>query len=339
MNRNPATKIKFAQTGKVSFAARGIFVIFLAIFPLLGCNAIKQATKPNPADVRTPGQNPPPTTTSGPANATAGQRHGPLSGYWQLGFMLNNNTYTSHVRIVEHNMHFQGEGTDDKTNKAFKIEQGSVANGKVLFYKRYDNPNTKDETPVEYTGTIDMSGVPYMMGDFVVQQNGRELTGKWEAQLEKKLDGGDASSSNNQPPPQQAPPPKKDPPPQQTPAVKPPSGRAPDLSGKWNCGFEYRFKNIHSTMWLEQYGGNKIRGHGIDRNTKEKFVIEKGWYSFPKVTLIRKYPGYKGKKGSVPGHTMTFKALVEWVQSDEYQGPYMKGKTDGGGNWEAELVR
>ncbi len=84
---------------------------------------------------------------------------------------------------------------------------------------------------------------------------------------------------------------------------------------------------------------NKLKGHGIDHSTKENFVIEEGWYKFPKVTLIRKYAAIRSKKVNKPERKMTFKADVNWVTDSDYDGPYMQGKTDGGGNWEAQIVR
>ncbi len=85
-------------------------------------------------------------------------------------------------------------------------------------------------------------------------------------------------------------------------------------------------------MFLEQ-DGNKLTGHGIDLNSKEKFVIKKGWYSFPHITIVRQYVS-----GSMPGKTMAFKAEVSEVSDKDYTGPYLSGKTQGGGDWEAERV-
>ena len=88
-------------------------------------------------------------------------------------------------------------------------------------------------------------------------------------------------------------------------------------------------------MFLEQEG-DRITGHGVDLNTKEKFTIEKGWYHYPKITIIRKYT--KGKNQATSTRTMAFKASVSFVNDKDYQGPYMSGKTQGGGNWEAQRV-
>jgi len=90
-------------------------------------------------------------------------------------------------------------------------------------------------------------------------------------------------------------------------------------------------------MFLEQVK-DKFTGHGFDDNTNERFEIEKGWYSYPKLTLVRKYPAIKTKKVTKPERRMTFKADVSWVSDKDYSGPYMSGKTEGGGNWEAQRV-
>ena len=341
MSRNPAPKMKITRHSNKFLLSIALVCSVFGVASLQGCNQIKQmmgSSQPQPNQTRP--ANPAATSNPGQASATSNpsqQNLGPLSGYWQMGYMVNDKTFTSHIRITEQNKHFQGDGTDDHSNKTFKIEQGVVRDGKVIFYKRYDNPKNKNQTPVEFDGSLDMENGPYMSGTFVVALNGQEMTGQWEAQLEKSLDGKDLGGGEQAPAQQQQ---QQAPPPQQQQAshsVKKPD-HAPDLSGKWNTGFEYRFKDVHSTMWLEQHG-TKLKGHGVDHNTKEKFTIEKGWYSYPKVTIIRSYPKIKGKKGVIPAHTMTFKALVEWIDTSDYQGPYMKGKTDGGGSWEAELVR
>lgn len=254
---------------------------------------------------------------------------GKMAGYWNLGYQLNDNVYTSSIKLSQNGLTFSGEGTDDETSKPFTIEQGQIHGNQVIFFKHYDQPNNRRQTPVEYTGTLEVEGVPYMKGDFIVAMNGQHMSGVWEA--EKQQEGSPnnpASKGSSEPAEKQEPP---------QPAMKPPD-HAPDLSGKWTAGFEYKFKTVQSTMWLEQHG-DKLAGHGIDHNTGEKFAIEKGWYAYPRVTIIRKYPRIKGKSGVIPEHTMTFKAEVSWVSDKDYQGPYMSGKTDGGGNWEAQLVR
>ena len=59
---------------------------------------------------------------------------------------------------------------------------------------------------------------------------------------------------------------------------------------------------------------------------------------------IREMASVKGKgkgktKEGKPVREMTFKAEVSIANDKDYQGPYLSGKTDGGGNWEAELIK
>lgn len=317
---------------------------------LSGCNLIKQATgggagqsgQPGPSGTRpafpTPGgQNPGGSPQAGKAPANSGgdaKYSGRLGGYWKIAYKLEgkDETFSSSIKLSQNGQRFSGQGTDDHNNKPFNIEQGTVRDGKVIFYKRYDNPSNADQTPVEYEGTLDLSGNPYMSGNFIVALNGQELSGVWEAEQES---GGEGQGGQQQAAQQPQEPQKTE---QQQPGYIPAPDHAPDLSGKWNVGFEYRFKEVQSTMWLEQ-DKDKLRGHGVDHNTKEQFQIEQGWYAFPKVTIIRKYPAHKSGKIAIPEHKMTFKAEVQWVSDKDYVGPYMRGKTDGGGNWEAQLVR
>jgi hypothetical protein len=88
-------------------------------------------------------------------------------------------------------------------------------------------------------------------------------------------------------------------------------------------------------MYIEQEG-DRVTGHGVDENTREKFVIEKGWYHYPKLTIIRKY---LKKQGAARDYSMAFKADVSVVKDSDYQGPYLAGETQGGGRWEAQLVK
>jgi hypothetical protein len=185
-----------------------------------------------------------------------------------------------------------------------------------------------------------------MSGEYTSANNGKIINNIWEAQMILPNQGEKTAAA---PPPQeQAPaqaPEQKAPDHQQSappPSEQPrsllanwPADRAPHLSGKWDVGYEYNFKTMRSSMFLEQEG-DRISGHGVDLNTKEKFTIEKGWYHYPKVTIIRKYT--KGKNQATATRTMAFKAQVSFISDKDYQGPYMNGKTQGGGAWEAQRV-
>lgn len=302
---------------------RHALCLCICLLSLSGCNLVKQLTgSPDsaPATSQKPGAAP---TTPQPQQPAA---KGPMDGYWQLAFSFNDNVQSSHFRLTQSGDKFAGQGTDDHNNKPFLIENGVIRQDEVVFYKRYEQPDNPNQPPVEYNGKVDFN-TGYMSGKYLISFQGKEIAGDWEAQKDAP-EGAVAQQAAPEQPAQQAPPH----------STGPPQGKAPDLSGKWNIGFEYQFKTIHSIMFIEQLN-DTITGHGIDENTKEKFVIEKGWYHYPKLTLIRKYPPIKGKTGSKPERTMTFKADVSWINEADYQGPYLAGKTDGGGNWEAQLVR
>src|SRR5262249_25613041 len=171
---------------------------------------------------------------------------------------------------------------------------------------------------------------PYLSGDYSTTYQGQQVTGKWEAimtQAETAQAGGEPQHGGGET--QQSAPP----PPQQQAAVD--AGKAPHLSGKWTVGYESDFKTIQSDMFIEQ-DNDKLTGHGQDKNTKEKFLIEKGWYNFPRITIVRKYT--KGK-GAAADRSLTFKGEVTVVNDANYQGPYMSGKTQGGGSWEVEMYK
>ena len=283
------------------------------------------------------------TDTSAPQPGAANQLPS-ISGDWQFGFQFNNDTLQSTVHLDQQGQSFTGHGKDDQSGMGFSVEQGQITGNQVQFYKKY--PGNSPE--VEYTGTLEMANDagyhgPYMHGEYTTGKAGKIVSNIWEAELAPP---GSAPAA----PPQQ----------QQSPTFQP-SGQqsasmlnhTPELSGKWNVAFEYNFRNIHSTMFLEQVS-DRISGHGVDHDTKEKFIIDNGWYHYPKLTLIRKYPASKqtkmvkgkGKRAkpskmtvNVPEHSMIFKARVSMVNDRDYQGPYLNGKTQGGGNWEAQMYK
>jgi len=256
---------------------------------------------------------------------------------------------TASARIIQAGNTFQGSGSDDHNSSPFNITEGKVTGGgEVRFYKKYA---TGKAAPIEYTGKmrmVDAMGYkgPYMEGEYVTAFNGKIIEGKWEAQTSAISDPSPPPAEapppapNQQqpqqtmppdqgPPPGGAPPPDQGPPPQQGDPSK-----APHLSGKWNTGFIYHGKTIHSTMYIEQEAGN-VRGHGFDEETKEKFTL-KGWYSFPKLQFVRKYEKAKGAKTS---KELTFRANVSILNEGSYSGPYLEGETTLGERWEAQALR
>lgn len=253
-----------------------------------------------------------------------------LSGLWKFGYRYQGKSVLANMQILQADKNFSGQGKEEQTGRTFKISQGKIKGDEVLFVVRYDsNP----QQVIQYHGHLsslqsENGGIPYMGGDFSFESNGGINVGEWEAakaeakpnipstvpqqsqtnanEDNKKPEGGKFSQTNE--------------------------NHAPDLSGKWNVAYEYNFKTEHSIMFLEQYG-HKITGHGVDSDTKQKFVIKKGWYDFPNLTIIREY----ADKSHRP-EPMIFKAEVSEVHDADYSGPYLSGKTQGGGEWEAERV-
>ncbi len=252
-----------------------------------------------------------------------------LSGYWQVAFQAGNKTMQANMRLEQTGNQFSGDGTDDPSNRAFVIEQGQLNGDQVTFTKKYQDADPAANPPVQYSGKFEIANQdniqgPYMSGTYSTVYKGQPIQGSWESLMvsaSPTSDGGQAPSSSGSV--------------FTAGAGSQSGGKAPHLSGKWDVAYERDFKTIKSTMYLEQDGGN-IKGHGEDKNTKEKFLIEKGWYHFPRLTVVRKY--VKGK-GAASDRTIMFKAEVQMVNDAGYQGPYMHGKTQEGGEWEAQLYK
>ncbi len=263
-----------------------------------------------------------------------------LTGEWKIGFRFQGKTGLGSMQLTQTDQNFSGSGKDD-SGVAFKIDHGSIKDNEIIFLKRYEaNPSQA----VQYHGQFSLLSadngqqIPYMGGDFSLESNGNLVAGEWEAS--KNVTQQEASQNNQNPPSMNE---TQSPAQQQAPDYDAKSNkeinatRSPDLSGKWRLAFEYNFKTIHSTMFLEQ-DGNKLNGHGIDTETKNRFVIKNGSYHFPRLSFVRHYLDNQPAKHAIPLREMTFKAEVTVISDPDYQGPYLSGKTEGGGNWEAERV-
>jgi len=263
-----------------------------------------------------------PATSGGAPTTSAAQ----IAGTWQVSFSVGGETRSAHMTFNPTPAGFDGTGVDDADGQNFVIDTGFVSGNTIGFHKRYhvdENPNLP---PIEYNGTFDMASPannkqPYMKGTYRLDKpGGQSMAGEWDAIR------GDAAAVTQAPPPQQAPPVVVDP------------NKAPDISGKWDAGYEYEFKTFRSRMFLEQ-DGSKITGHGADKNTNESFSIV-GSYNFPNIKIIHKYPVLKLSKGKTkPARSLEFRGKIEVVNEAEYQGPRMVGKNIGGGDWMAEEVR
>lgn len=254
----------------------------------------------------------------------------PLTGEWTMGYQNDDKVTKAKVRLKQKGEKFVGVGQEEAGRK-FKILNGVIQEGQLTFNKAYvdQNPNEVNLV-VTYSGTMQMLNDPdykgpYLTGQYTSSSQSGTLSGEWEAQL-VNAPKGDAAPT---------PPAEKQEAASTETASTVSDTKAPDLSGKWNIAFRHNFKIIKSTMFIEQDGGN-LRGHGVDNNTNERFVIEKGWYKFPKVTIVRKYT--KGKDAG-SSRSWTFKGDVSMVHDPDYQGPYMKGEFQGGGDWEGQQVK
>jgi hypothetical protein len=256
-----------------------------------------------------------------------------LLGSWQVSYAVNGDTRSSHMTLTPAPGGFEGTGTDDTDGGNFIVDTGFLAGSTVGFQKRYhveENPNLP---PIVYDGTFEVVANetykgPYMHGTYKLDKGdgGEGVKGEWDAQ---KVDAQQSAANvlTRQPPQQQAP---------AASDVDP--SKPPDLSGKWNAGYEYMFKTFHSRMFLEQ-DGKKITGHGADQNTNENYKIT-GTYNFPDIKIIHQYPELKlSKKQTKAPRTLEFRGKVEVVNEPEYHGPRMTGKNMGGGDWMAEEVR
>ena len=279
----------------------------------------------------------------GNANPEEASKNGMLNGDWRLGFKYNGQTYNASMTLKQRGNSFSGTGKEDETGNEFEIKDGVIRGDQLQFTKRYVGKNAA-MAPIQYAGTVTTANEqnyqgPYLSGDYsFTQKDGQQMSSEWDA-VQDNAPQQQAQAHQQE---EQAPAPQPQAPVEPSQNTTRPD-HPPDLSGKWNVGFEYQFKTIHSVMFLEQ-DHEKITGHGVD-DTKEKFVIEKGTYKFPTLWLIRKYP--KGEAVKVKGkthegkpeRTMTFKADVSVLNDKDYQGAYLSGKTEGGGNWEAELYK
>lgn len=320
----------------------GRALLYLALLSstimISGCGAIPipgAKEGPKPADGQTGGAGQSPNNSNAPM----------IAGYWKINYTVNNRPMVASVKLNQNGSQFEGGGTDDHNNAPFSIADGKITQaGDVRFFKKYAG---KKSAPVEYTGKmrmVDANGYkgPYLEGEYVTAYNGNIIQGKWEAQQAGTADPPPPSAADPQPvqnggvggvdtqPMPSEPPPVQ----QQQPTQPSDPSRAPHLSGKWNTGFMYHGKTVHSKMYLEQEAG-KIWGHGTDDETKEKYSI-KGWYSFPKLQFVRKYEKNKGAKAN---RELTFRANVTIVNDGSYSGPYLEGETTLGERWEAQAYR
>lgn len=315
----PMTLTNFAsgqlKSKQTAIAALLSFAVMASVtaLTLTGCQTVKLAP-----------------TTSQPTGGVNAAADTPVAGNWQVSYSVGGETQSAHMNISQNGTSFQGVGVDDSTQGNFVIDAGVINGKSITFHKRYhvdENPNLP---PIIYIGSFEMARTaqysgPYMSGTYKATQNGKVVEGQWDAQIDGGGLAATPTQSSNQPQPE-----------------APQSGtsnRRPHLSGKWDAGYEFEFKTVHASMYLEQ-DGTKITGHGMDKANKEAFNV-KGTYTYPNVKMWVKYLPVKaaGKNKAKPERTLEFRGKAESVNEAEYQGTRLEGKTNGGGMWMAEQVK
>lgn len=289
--------------------ATAVLLLTTAACGLSGCQTVKLSGTPT-----TPASN--------------AQTDTPVAGNWQVSYSVGGDTQSAHMNISQSQNSFQGVGVDDSTQSNFVIDAGTINGKSISFHKRYhveENPNLP---PIVYLGSFEMAKTPeysgpYMSGTYKQTVKGQSVEGKWDAQI----DGGGAVAAPAQNQSDQSQPAAQN------------SNRRPHLSGKWDAGYEFEFKTVHSSMYIEQDGA-KISGHGMDKNTKEAFTI-KGTYKYPDLKMWVKYLPVKasGKTKAKGERSLEFRGTAAVVNDPEYQGTRLEGKTNGGGLWMAEQVK
>lgn len=294
-------------------AISAVLSLMVTALTLTGCQTVKLA----------------PTSGQPSAGGTNAASSTPVAGNWQVSFSVGGDTQSAHMNISQSGNSFQGVGVDDSTQTNFVIDAGVINGKSVTFHKRYhvdENPNLP---PIIYIGSFEMAKTadysgPYMSGTYKVNKNGQLVEGQWDAQI----DSGGLAATPTQAPTQQ-----------NIGGQGGSSNRRPHLSGKWDAGYEFEFKTVHASMYLEQ-DGTKITGHGMDKANKEAFNV-KGTYTYPNVKMWVKYLPVKAgaKSKGKPERTLEFRGKAESVNEAEYQGTRLEGKTNGGGMWMAEQVK
>lgn len=289
----------------------------------------------------TGGGNPQPVQSAGTSQAPP-----PLDGEWEVDYEFKGNPYIGNVTFSQQGTALAGTGAD-QDGREWSVDAGEIQGTKISFQKKYVNSSSP---PITYSGELKYLESPEytgwaMEGSYTSPgPNGQSLGGKWVANPTAPPA---PVADNSAAPPQQAP---VSFPFAGTQAPAQPKNNSPehignekpqDISGHYEVGYQYNFKKIKSNMWLEN-DGKKVTGHGydiVDSKAKDKkdkkggsggneqFTIEKGWYEYPRVTLIRTYKGKNARN-------IVFKAQL----SSNGRDIVMKGETQYGGQWDAHLV-
>jgi len=293
-----------------------------AVFVLCGCSKISLSGG-NKGGTRSGG------TTGSTTAALDPHAPPPINGDWRVSYIYNNEPYESLVTFSQQGKALTGKGEDSAG--PFFIASGAVQGTKVKFVKRYADADASKPS-VEYAGDLEWEDDEdyrgWRMGGHykAALSDGSVIDDKWVAISTVAEEA--QQSANNAPPPQEEPQPVQQQPEQPTTQHSSGNGSHPHLSGMYAAQYQYNFKKIQTKLWLEQ-DGHHVSGHGVDTNTNEKFVVSKGWYNPPKLTIVCHYT--KGQSAAA-NRELTVRATVS-------NGPSLRGETGFGGNWEARIVR
>jgi hypothetical protein len=276
----------------------------------------------------------------------------PVDGEWEVDYEFNGNQFMGNVLFSQTGAALAGDGTD-QDGKPWGVEAGQIQGTQVSFGKKYANSTGPS---IKYTGELKFLQTPEytgwaMEGTYsAISPDGKTVTGKWVA---------NPTGQSAQPAAEATPPPAQSGGPipvfggQSAGKSSAPEhigdARPVDISGHYDGTYNFNFKKIKYKMWIES-DCKKIKGHGYDivertaaaPKGKEKdkgkgkakakqevaaqtFAIERGWYDYPKVTIVRQY----GKERAV-----TFKGQL----SSNGRDIIMKGETQFGGGWDAHRL-
>lgn len=308
---------------------------FLALTLIIGCAGCSQIKlsggKTNPPVSGLP--NPEPVIVNGQPISSGSPP--PLVGDWEIDFTVpNGEPQISNVTFSQQDKELVGEGAD-QSGATWQIQNGKVDGTKVTFSKVYvgvDPPRPpinyigqlKYEQTQEFTGWL-------MEGTYsVTKPDGSTLSGKWVSNPIPPA--ADAAPVAEAPVPVPGEQPQAPPPPARARPENIGNDKPTDLSGKYHVSYQYNFKKILGHMWLEHDGG-KLGGHGTDTTTGESYTLESGKYKYPEISFVRNY--VKGKGGAKASRKVIFRARI----SSDGHLIVMKGETQFGGQWDAELAR
>ena len=274
-----------------------------------------------------------------------------VDGDWEVDYEYGGSTYIGNVTFSQSGTALAGSGAD-QDGKQWQLDAGQIQGTKVAFGKKYAGSTSQ---PVIYTGELKYLQLPEytgwaMEGTYSAQSpDGKSITGKWVANPTAPAPVAESAPSE----PGQGPGPGKALGGAEAAASHQVDhigdARPSDISGHYDGSYNFNFKKIKSKMWIES-DCKKVIGRGYDilekvsvktkakgkdkvkeQDINEHFIIEKGWYDYPKVTLIRQY--IKGR-GARETRTVIFRGQL----SSNGRDIVMKGETQFGGSWDARRL-